>query len=732
MPRKQRPTRRFLSLEPLEQRLCLSSVPQDTALAQTDAATQAHLTATYDELPLSFEANEGQTASRVNFLARGAGYSAFLMPTSAVMELQHGDGGNVVAMKLVGASPTSHGVGLDKLPGVSNYLVGDNPSKWPTNIASYAKVKYQDVYRGINLIYHGDQQQLEYDLVVKPGADPRAIRLAFAGSHGKSIDAQGNLVLHTAGGDLVEQAPVAYQTIHGARHLVASRFAIGRGGQVGFRVGRYDHTRSLVIDPVLSLSYSTYLGGNDEGIAVAVDSAGNAYLTGIASSGKFLPTTTGAFQTKFKGNYDAFVLKLNPNLSGAASLIYSTFLGGSGYEEGQGIAVDGAGDAYVTGYTNSTNFPTKNGYQAYQGGLDVFVTKLNPSGSQLLYSTYLGGSGDESGVGIALDNAGAAYVTGYTGSADTGAGAFPTTAGAYITSGNGAFVAKFNPNVSGTASLIYSTLLGGNDGWDQSQPGSIAVDGSGDAIVAGTTFSSSFPTTAGAFQPVGDGGAFVTKLNSTGTGVVFSTYLSSSTEVTEGGGVALDSAGNIYVTGRTNSLDFPVTASAFQPSLDLHGLVSWEGFVSKLSADGSQLLYSTYFGGSNGDNVEVGYNNATLSGIAVDASGMIYVTGNAPFYDFPTKLPFQKYPVSGQTETFVAKFDPGQTGDNSLIYSTFLGPSTTGSGKGIAAYTDPAGNTYAYVTGITYAKDFPTTGNAFQPKSGKGGAYAFFTILAFN
>ena len=294
-------------------------------------------------------------------------------------------------------------------------------------------------------------------------------------------------------------------------------------------------------------------------------------------------------------------------------------------------------------------------------------------------------------------------------------------------------MAKLNPNLSGTASLIYSTLLGSNDGYN-GYPGSIAVDGSKDAVVTGTAFpvSSSFPTTAGAFQTVSGGGAFVTKLNSSGTGVVFSTDLSGSSDVTEGGSIALDSAGNIYVTGRTGSLDFPVTASAFQSNLDIHGIISYDAFVTKLSADGSQLLYSTYLGGSAGDNLNIGFNDSTISGIAVDASGMIYVTGNAQWYDFPTKLPFQKFTGSGQPETFVAKLDPGQSGNNSLIYSTFLGPKTTGSGKGIAVYTDSSGNSYAYVAGITYAKDFPTTGNAFQPQSGKGGVYAFFTKLAFN
>ena len=292
-------TRRRLGLESLEDRLCLSTLPVGTSTTVPDAATQAHLTAAYGQLPLSFQINKGQTDPRVNFLTQGAGYTAFLTPTGAVMELQQGNGGNVVTMKLVGANPGSHAVGLDKQAGVSNDFVGNDPSKWHTNIANYAEVAYQGVYRGINLVYHGDQQQLEYDFVVQPGASPGAIRLAFGGVTGKSLDAQGDLVLHTSGGDMVEHAPVAYQVVDGVQHAVASRFVLGRGGQVGFQVGHYDHSKPLVIDPVMSLSYSTYLGGAGaltKGHGIAVDSSGDAYVTGVTLSPKF-PTTKGAFQT---------------------------------------------------------------------------------------------------------------------------------------------------------------------------------------------------------------------------------------------------------------------------------------------------------------------------------------------------------------------------------------------------------------------------------------------------
>jgi Beta-propeller repeat len=733
MLRKRVPTRRRLRLEHLEDRLCLSAAPVGATAAQPDTANQARLSAAYGRLPLSFEANRGQTDPRVNFLSRGAGYSLFLTPTRAVMELQQGNGGNVVAMKIVGANPASRPFGLDKMSGVSNYLIGNDPSKWHTGVSNYGEVDYQNAYRGIDLVYHGDQGQLEYDFVVKPGANPRAIRLAFDGTQGKTLDAIGNLVLHTSGGDVVEHAPVAYQTINGVQHPVTSRFVLGRAGRVGFEVGRYDRSLPLVIDPVLSLSYSTFLGGTrgDYGNAVAVDGAGNAYLTGVTGGTKF-PTTAGAFQSSPGGGTDAFVAKLNPNLSGSASLVYSTFLGGSDDETSRGIAVDAAGDAFVIGTTRSTNFPTKNAYQGYQGGKDVFVSELNPSGTKLLYSTYLGGSGDDIGQGIAVDTAGNAYITGYTYKSG-----FPTTAGAYQTSGTGAFVSKINPSLSGTASLVYSTLLNGSDG-RATFGHSVAVDGSGEAVVVGMTASAAFPTTTGAYQfaPGGNLDAFVTKLNPTGTGLAFSTYLGGAGD-DRADAIALDTSGNIYVTGNTSSTNFP-TQNAYQPNV---ASANPDAFVTELSADGARLLYSTYFGGAGNENInetgDLGDPNGHTGGIAVDTSGKIYVTGNTYSADFPTKFPLQGFVVGVSTfDPFVAKFDPAQAGGSSLIYSTILGNSATGAGRGVAAYTDAAGNSFVYVTGWTYASSpgFPTTDNAFQHKKSGTSSYtnAFFSKLAFN
>ena len=399
----------------------------------------------------------------------------FLTPTESVLSLQKpapaaGDGAAapdsvVLSSTFVGANPQPQVVGLDRLAGTSNYFIGSDPSQWHTNIANYGQVEYQNLYPGVDLVFYGNQRQLEYDYVVAPGTDPSVIKLAFDGAESMTIDGQGDLVLHTSAGDVMEDAPVVYQESGGIRQPVSGQFVVEGDGQVGFALGAYDHTQPLVIDPVLS--YSTYLGGTglDQSYGIAVDAAGNAYVTGTTDSADF-PTTTGAFQTTSGGGYDAFVTKLNPT---GTALVYSTYLGGTSVDFGEHIAVDRAGNAYVTGYTTSTNFPTTVG--AFQttsgGGYDAFVTKLNPTGT-VVYSTYLGGSGDEIGWGIAVDTAGYAYVTGQTDSTD-----FPTTTGAFqTTSGGGydAFVTKLNP--TGTA-LVYSTYLGGtlNDWGDD-----IAVD----------------------------------------------------------------------------------------------------------------------------------------------------------------------------------------------------------------------------------------------------------------
>ncbi len=747
-------------------------------IAPETSAMQARLAESYGKLPLSFEANAGQTDPRVKFLSRGRGYTLFLTADeavlalrttkskrtedrnskSAVLNLQSQIGNRqstapaVVRMKLVGADPAAKVSGLDELPGRSNYLIGNDPKKWRTNVPNHAEVKYKGIYPGVDLVYYGNQRQLEYDFVVRPGADPKAIRLEVvgadlgvrpaAGQHGDEgahggaplrIDANGDLVLKPDSGDIRFHKPVAYQTDSGGRRrYVQAHYVLKPRGRVGIRLGRYDAARPLVIDPVLS--YSTYLGGSSDDLAlgIAVDSSGNAYVTGVTRSPDF-PTVNpipGACQGSCGSgsDLDAFVTKLN---AAGSALVYSTYLGGSGLEEGVGIAVDSSGDAYVTGATHSTDFPTVNPVPgACQGScgsgsdFDAFVTKLNAAGSALVYSTYLGGSAGEGGSAIAVDGSGNAWVTGPTNSSD-----FPTVnpvPGACQGScGSGnhddAFVTKLN--AAGSA-LVYSTYLGGSG---EDNPSGIAVDGLANAYVTGGTNSTDFPTVnpvPGACQGTcGTGSnfdAFVTKLNAAGSALVYSTYLGGSS-FDDGLRIAVDGSGDVYVTGVTLSSDFPTVnpvPGACQGSCGSVG--NGDAFVTKLNAAGPALVYSTYLGGSNFDEG---------LGIAVDGFGNAYVTGFTFSSDFPTVNPIpgacQGSCGTGRPneDAFVTKVDAA---GSALVYSTYLGGSSSDGAEGIAV--DSAGN--AYVAGGTSSTNFPVTPGTFQTTFGGGASDAFVAKIS--
>jgi hypothetical protein len=670
------------------------------AADRPDSASRVQVSKTYGRLPLQFEANEGQTDERVKFLARGPGHAVFLTPTETVLVLtkpsrrgppglEHAPNaaGIVLRMAVLGANPGAVITGRKQLPGKVHYFIGNELTRWRSNVRTYARVHYQDIYPGIDLVYYGNERQLEYDFVVRAGANPRSIVLDFEGVQRLEVDAQGDLVLHTAAGEIRQRKPVMYQEAADGRRPVSGGYVLGGTRRAGFQIDDYDTTRPLIIDPVLV--YSTYLGGSgsDQGAAIAVDAAGNAYVTGSTQSANF-PTAAGAFDTTFNGLPDAFVTKLDP--SGSA-LVYSTYLGGSDSDQGAAISVDGAGNAYVTGFTRSFNFPVIPGAfdTTYNGAGDVFVTKLNPTGSALVYSTYLGGSDTETGLGIATDVAGNAYVTGVTLSLK-----FPVTPGAFATTSNGgldAFVTKLNPTGS---ALVYSTYLGGN-GIDRGF--AIALDVAGNAYVTGFTGSPNFPVTLGAFDTTYNGGGdvFVTKFNPIGSGLVYSTYLGGLGN-DEGRGIAVDGGGNAYVTGGTNSANFPTTPGAFDTTFNGG---SFDAFVTKLNPIGSGLVYSTYLGGSGTDQ---GF------AIAVDAAGDAYVTGATNSANFPTTVGAVDTTFNGDSfDAFVTKLAP--TG-SALVYSTYLGGSGNDQGFGIAL--DLAGN--AYVTGFTTSSDFPTTPGAFD------------------
>jgi hypothetical protein len=468
--------------------------------ASQAAASNAQLLGAYGKLALAFEANQGQTNSAVQFLARGNGYTLFLTQGDAVLRLRGQAADVVLRMNLVGADQNSTATGLDPLAQTSNYFVGSNPSQWLRNVPKYGRVLYHNAYPGIDVAYYGNQQQLEYDFIVAPGGDPSAIRLGYDGADSMALDAAGNLVLHTAGGDVTDQAPVIYQVINGARVGVSGSYVLEGNNQVGFQLGSYDPSKPLVIDP--TRVYSTYLGGSqfDAGLAIAVDSEGNAYVTGSTTSPDF--PTANAMQGSPNGTPQAFIAKLDPT---GSTLLYSTFLGGSGLngDIGKSIAVDANSDAFITGSTTSADFPTVNAFESFLAGRQsAFITELSPDGSTLLYSSYLGGSGTDTGNGIALDPNGNAYITGTTTALDFAnlGNDFPTRNAfqPFASGATTAFVAEFNPTLTGDPSLVYSTYLGGSGG---DFGNGIAVDAQGNAYVTGTTTSLDFPTTLGSFLP---------------------------------------------------------------------------------------------------------------------------------------------------------------------------------------------------------------------------------------
>ncbi|MGH9430134.1 MAG: SBBP repeat-containing protein [Terriglobia bacterium] len=825
-----------------------------------DPTSRSRLVTAYGNLPLSFEANKGQTDPRVKFLSRGSGYTLFLTSNEAVLTLRTAvapldtpragiarhrvadaaafprspflqppfgglsgapgrlewpqgrsmdllrstparhqpldaghsalvarDSTSGLQMKLVGASPAAQVIGLDELPGKSNYFIGNNPKKWRTDVPNYAKVEYKSIYPGIDLVYYGNHRQLEYDFVVAPGANASAIRLDVGAGVGASdvaagfspatvknaalkgastgaqqaealrIAPNGDLVMRIAGGnnEVRFRKPVIYQDVasgfspasrnaalKGAsteaqqtvprRRYLDGRYVLGAGNQVSFQVGAYDKTKLLIIDPVLT--YSSLLGGSggDAGYAIAVDGSGNVYLTGNTSQDGFpivnqIPgacngsclsgTVDVAFVTKINAAASALVYSsyiggsggVNGADSGAAiavdgsgnvyltgtayspdfprvnqipgacngtcgggiipvafvtkinaagnALVYSSLLGGSGGsgqdcqevcdgDSGEGIAVDGSGDAYLTGETASPDFPRVNqipgacngtcgngtGTGGFEDDYDIFVTKVNAAGSALAYSSYVGGSNEDDGRGIAVDSSGNAYLTGITWSTDFPR-VNPISGACNGACGNGAVYVAFvtKVNAAGTA-LVYSSYLGGSGGAFGDQGHGIAVDSSDNAILTGVTSSPDFPIVnqiPGASQGCCNGenysDVFVTKINAAGNSLVYSSFLGG-TSYDEAWAIAVDSSGNAYLTGDTNSTDFPIVDQVQGACIDG---ISCGAFVTEVNAAGSALVYSSYLGGHGGFAGDIGF------GIAVDGSGSAYLTGWSTSTDFP-------------------------------------------------------------------------------------------------
>ncbi len=685
-------------------------------------AANAEIPASFGNLPLRFE--PAQDASGLaKFVTRGNGYTFFLTESGAILKSPYA----TVRMKMAGGNPSPGITPQEPLPGVSNYLIGNKSSKWRTGVAGFARVKYNGIYPGIDLVYYGKEGRIEYDFVIAPGADPRKIRIVFDGATGLTIDSNGDLVVRAAGKPLRFRKPVLYQNVHGEKRRVAGRYTL-HGRRVGFIAPDYDASLPLVIDPVLL--YSTLFGGAQDGIfAIATDASGNVYLTG-QTFGSI--TTVKPVQPKFGGNSsngiaNAFITKIN---AAGTALIYSTFIGGSGGDQAFGIAVDSSGNAYIAGYTGSSDFPTVNPVQPMlRAATNAFVTKLNATGTSIIYSTYLGGSGispfspgavDRANA-IAVDSAGNAYVAGSTYSPD-----FPTLAAFQpaLPGQKAAFVTKIN--AAGSA-LTYSTYLGGNATASEARPQNsatgIAVDSAGSAYVTGNACSSNFPTV----NPIQASNkstcnVFITKFTPAGSALVYSTYLGGSTGDPNynfagdppgaacfspscagyggdsSGGIAVDSSGNAYVAGRAISSDFPVV-NAFQPEyLDI--FAGSDAFVAKLNSSGTALVYSTYLG-----------EDSVATSIAVDPAGNAYVTGGLGSSGSYFPLVNLQLERGG---TFIAEFDV--TG-SALVYSTYFGVFSGNPYSPSAIAVDSAGNTYVAGVAGEAGPYFPLV-NAIQNSSG--------------
>jgi hypothetical protein len=666
--------------------------------ADAPPATRTKVAETYGRLPLLFERNEGQTDPAVHFLSRGRGYSLYLTPSEAALRLKNGDAETAtVRWQIVGANPDACISGERPQAAKSNYFIGKDASQWRTGVANYGQVRYEGVYPGIDLVYHGSQRQVEYDFVVAPHADPRPIRLAFDGIESMHIGKAGELVLRTAHGDLVQPRPVVYQERNGKRELVKGGFALLGDDHVGFTLGRYDRSRELVIDPVIV--YSTYFGdvGFDEGCAIVADAAGNAYVAGLLISTTFPGINSSSVQPTNGGDYDAFISKINPQ---GTAVVWSTFLGGTeGVEYAEGIAVDPSGNVIVSGDTNSyLDFPvTAGAIQSTYGGhaRDSWVAKINAAGTVLVYSTLLGGNGDEGNLDVDADASGNAYVVGYSGSTN-----FPGVTGSSIQSarsgGSDAYVVKVDP----TGGLVYSTYFGGSAGDSVSH---VFADASGNAYLGGSTTSTDLPgVTAGSLQPAnaGSNDGFVAKINAAGSAILWATYFGGTgRENIEA--IKLDGTGKIVFAGQTTSSTLPgVSSSSLQPTPG----GGWDVYVAKLDSDASSILWTTFFGSTGDDYLP-------LAGMALDASANIYLGGfTYSTASFPgvTGSSIQSTHAGGDSDCFVTKINAAGT---AIVYSTYLGASTW---EGIYGMdVDPAGNVYA--TGLAESTFPGVTSDAIQP-----------------
>lgn len=685
-------------------------------------------------LPLWFEADHGQGDASAPFIAHSHDAEFLMSATSAQFVLRKSTGETAAArMLFVGANPSAQISGDSELPGKINYLIGNNPALWHSSVPTFARVRVENLYPGINLVYYGNGRQLEYDFNLAPGIDPKTITFRFDGAEKISINPQGELVVRLNGGEIIQHQPVAYQNVGAARQNISGGYKLLDEHTVTFALDSYDHSLPLVIDPILS--YSTYFGGDSTDIihAIALGNDGSIYVAGETLSDIFTNAAPG-FQTNIQGGSvvgDAFVAKFG---NSGANLIYFTYLGGNNDDAAYGLAVDGSGNAYVTGYTRSPNFPTKNplpGHGQIAGQpiprstiypVDAFVTELNTNGSALVFSTYLGGSQADIGNAISVNTInGVIYVAGYTYSTN-----FPVTPDAYQLQINctnytlyfnaNAFVSAIAP---GGTNLNYSSYFGGTN-FDEAT--AIALDTGGSVYIAGFTASTNFPTKNalpgftllnGMTNATPPFDAFVSKFQPNFAGLVYSTFLGG-TNSDYASGIAVDSVGNAYVVGSTISTNFPYTTNlldSFGTNLTSFVQTNYTGYVLATNSFLAQIMW-------NGTNTSLqfsltfgGYGVDVANGVALDAAGNIFVVGTATSTNFPVTpaslIGSLHATNSGNSDVFVTVFKADWSG---LLYSSYLGGALNDSGNAIAV--DGAGT--AYLAGQTFSTDFPVF-NAYQP-----------------
>jgi hypothetical protein len=685
------------------------------------------LDASFGNITLAFTVNRGQSPSSIRFTAQGGGCGMAFSPAGTTFLLSRETAASVakraakksvmfeddptrdqpeyesfaLELAFVGANENPEIQGEDRLPWNNNYFIGNDPDRWRTDVPNYKKIRFREVYDGVDLVYYGNRKRVKYDFVVKPGEDPEKILLKYDfGEAGGAlaVNEKGELVVKTPVGELIEEKPYCYQKINGKEAAVEVRYEVVEGGIYRFRVGEYDKSAELVIDP--ELVYSTYLGGiyREQATGVAIDKEGCVYVVG-STDGDF-PITSGALNST---PTTMFLAKINP---AGTSLVYSTYFGRNDLNGTiAGIAVDNEGNAYVAGSGVGSEFPTTSGAYDTQvaGYTDCYVTKINTQGNGLIYSTYIGGSSSDFIHGITIDSAGNAFVCGYTNSSD-----FPTTSGTYrekiTTSGiYEAFITKLNRDGTG---LQYSSYLGQTGLEDIS----IAIDTAGNAFVAGVSGHSaygSYPVTPDSYStPGGKTDIFITKMNDAGSGVFYSCLFGGGKNdyVT---GIAVDSSGNAYISGYTESADYPTTPGAFQETYRGDG-DRYNGFLTKLNSEGSALVFSTYVHGDSDKPSTI------VMDLSVNQAGESFVTGNSDAFPVTTDA-YQKLDRGAFLALFSSKGD-------SLIYSTCFGGSRSESGEALAIRE----NGDVVIAGFTDSLDFPVTAGAVDD------TLTYFDLIAIH